>query len=94
MTVSDPFPEFTGKVQRWGNSLALRITRGVSELAGLEEGTEVLIEVQPGAVLIRPRPRPPSDVEWPAEHELIAGLDARRAHADELPTPTSSEWGD
>ena len=35
---------FEGIVQPWGNSLGLRITRSVSELANLKRGVHVTME--------------------------------------------------
>mgnify|MGYP001351538151 CR=1 FL=1 len=69
-------------VQTWGNSMGLRITRAVAELAGLEKGTPVTIERTPEGLLIRKRAQPPK--VW-TEAELLSGLTPYTAHADELP---------
>ena len=43
---------------RWGNSLAVRLPRDVTEELHLTEGTPVEIEIKSGAVTLRPaRPR-------------------------------------
>jgi len=42
------------KVQKWGNSQGLRITRQVLEDAGIEVGDEVDVTAQDGVILIAP----------------------------------------
>jgi antitoxin MazE len=42
------------KVQRWGNSQGLRITRQVLEDAGIEVGDEVDVTARDGVILIAP----------------------------------------
>lgn len=41
------------RVQRWGNSLAIRIPRPVADEAGLTEGAPVVLSVEGGAVVVR-----------------------------------------
>lgn len=42
------------RVQRWGNSLAVRIPTSVAEDCALEEGTAVDVRVEAGRVLLVP----------------------------------------
>lgn len=42
------------KVQKWGNSLALRIPKSLAEEAGIAVNSPVKMTVQDGALLIRP----------------------------------------
>jgi len=42
------------KIQKWGNSLGLRIPRSFASEAQVEEGTTVDLSVQNGRLLIRP----------------------------------------
>jgi antitoxin MazE len=42
------------RVQRWGNSLAVRIPKPVARQLGLVEGGEVALEVREGALEVRP----------------------------------------
>lgn len=42
------------QVQRWGNSLAVRIPRAFAAEAGLKEGTSVNIAVDDGDIRLRP----------------------------------------
>jgi antitoxin MazE len=42
------------KVQKWGNSLGVRIPRGLAEEVGLEAGTEVSLTAKDGELVLRP----------------------------------------
>lgn len=42
------------KVQKWGNSLALRIPRSVAEDAELREGVKVQIATKQGRLVVEP----------------------------------------
>ena len=41
------------KVQKWGNSLALRIPKAVAELVGLTEGREVELVVKDARLIVK-----------------------------------------
>jgi antitoxin MazE len=45
------------KIQRWGNSLGLRIPRSLAEEAGVEAGSEVDLSMRGGALIVRPARR-------------------------------------
>lgn len=45
------------RVQRWGNSLAVRIPASVAEDCALVEGTSVEVRVEDGRVLLLPEPQ-------------------------------------
>ncbi len=45
----------TTKVQKWGNSLALRIPKELVEQAGLAEGKEIELSQVLGGILIAPK---------------------------------------
>jgi antitoxin MazE len=80
-------------IQPWGNSLGLRITRSLSELAHLKRGTVVTVEVIEGGLLVKPKPSE-RRIKWPfSEAELVKGLTPAGAHADELPMSLPSEIG-
>jgi antitoxin MazE len=44
----------TTKVQKWGNSQGLRLSKGLLEDAQLSVGDEVNVVVRDGAIVIRP----------------------------------------
>lgn len=43
-----------GQIQKWGNSLALRIPKRLAEEAGLGQSTRVEMHVQEGQIVITP----------------------------------------
>ena len=43
--------------QKWGNNLAIRVSKRVAEEAGLREKDAVEIEVRKGALVVRPHLR-------------------------------------
>jgi antitoxin MazE len=45
------------KIQRWGNSLGLRIPRALAEEAGVEAGAEVDLSVRKGELVVKPARR-------------------------------------
>ncbi len=45
------------KVQKWGNSLGLRIPKSLAEEAAVREGSTVDIAVSNGHLVVRPVPR-------------------------------------
>jgi antitoxin MazE len=49
------------KIQKWGNSLALRIPKSFAEEAGVKAGSEVSLSVRDGGLVVKaarvPRPR-------------------------------------
>lgn len=55
------------KIQRWGNSLALRIPKPLAEQVGLCQGGLVDLRVEEGALSLRPIA--------PSEYDLDALLD-------------------
>ena len=42
------------RVQKWGNSLGVRIPRGLAEEVGLVAGTEVSLSSKDGQLVVRP----------------------------------------
>ena len=61
----------TRTVQRWGNSLAVRIPRLLARQAGLDERSAVDLRLEGGRILIAPVPAPPT------LRKLLAGLPVR-----------------
>lgn len=43
------------RVQKWGNSLALRIPRSVAQDAQIQEGTKVQIAAKEGRLVVEPK---------------------------------------
>ena len=63
------------KVQRWGNSLALRIPRAFALDAQLENDSVVEISLVDGQIIVKPVSAPP----WTLE-ELLAGINKNNLH--------------
>jgi antitoxin MazE len=57
------------KIAKWGNSAAVRLSRGTLEAAGLSPGQEVEIAARDGVVEVRSRRRIPTIEELFAEAE-------------------------
>ncbi|PAD71692.1 AbrB/MazE/SpoVT family DNA-binding domain-containing protein [Paenibacillus campinasensis] len=43
------------QVQKWGNSLGIRIPKALATEIGLEEGSEIDLDVEDGHLVIKPR---------------------------------------
>lgn len=69
--------EMQARIQKWGNSLALRIPKAVAELVGLSEGGEVELVVEDGAVVVKPVRKRRYSLD-----ELVAGITAENRHEE------------
>ncbi|MCC6300590.1 MAG: AbrB/MazE/SpoVT family DNA-binding domain-containing protein [Anaerolineales bacterium] len=65
------------KVQRWGNSLALRIPKAFALDAQLENDSMVEISVVDGQIIVKPVSAP----SWTLE-ELLRGINKRNIHSE------------
>ncbi|HSH76389.1 MAG TPA: AbrB/MazE/SpoVT family DNA-binding domain-containing protein [Longimicrobiales bacterium] len=74
------------KIQKWGNSLGLRIPKAFAAEVGVGAGSEVDLSIESGDLIVRVR-RPPSF----RLEELLAGVTADTIH-DEVDAgrPTGS----
>jgi len=63
------------KVQKWGNSLALRIPKAFAVDTQLENDSMVDISVVEGQIIVKPLGKP----EWALE-ELLAGINQENIH--------------
>ena len=50
------------RIQKWGNSLGLRIPKSFAEQAGVGAGAEVDLALENGELIIRPRREPKYDL--------------------------------
>ena len=71
------------KIQKWGNSLALRIPKGLTEMLGVKDGSEVTLEIRGGELMIKPVRRSRYTLD-----ELVAGITDENHH-DEVDTGPS-----
>ncbi len=65
------------KIQKWGNSLALRIPKALAAEAQLQNGSLVEISIVEGKIIITPVPAP----GWPLD-ELLAGITTDNLHPE------------
>jgi len=65
------------RVQRWGNSLGLRIPRSLAAEAQVEEGATVDLSVEDGRLLVRPL-----RVRKYALRALLRKVSRRRLHGE------------
>ncbi len=68
-------------IQRWGNSLAVRIPKAFAAQAELTEDTQVQIAIENDAIVIRPAP-----MAWKLD-DMLASVTAANRHSE-------VEWGD
>ena len=75
------------KVQRWGNSLAVRIPKAFAEEVGLTDDTPIEMRLVKGGLLLEPSP-----TCGPSLDELLDGVTESNRH-DEVDTgpPQGSE---
>jgi antitoxin MazE len=64
------------RVQKWGNSLGVRIPRGLADAVGLGAGTEVSLTAKDGELVVRPSL--PSRLRLA---DLLAGITPENIHA-------------
>lgn len=69
------------KVQKWGNSLGLRIPRPYAEEAGLRDQSEVELSLVEGTLVVQA-----AKPAWTLK-ELLAGVTEHNLHDEELDEP-------
>jgi antitoxin MazE len=69
------------KIQRWGNSLGLRIPKSFAAEAQVEAGSVVEISVEDGALIVRSVSAPSYRLE-----DLLAGVTSSNLHEE-------TDWG-
>ena len=65
------------RVQKWGNSLALRIPRPLAPGANVSAGTTADIELRDGRLIVERTHAPHYDLD-----DLLAGIDTTNLHAE------------
>lgn len=82
------------EIKRWGNSAAVRLNSKILAQARLDVSSPISIDVKAGKIVIEAAQKPASKVKLPfSEADLLKGLDAHSAHADELACPSAVEMG-
>lgn len=65
------------KIQRWGNSLGLRIPRSLAEQAGVGAGSQVDLSIQDGDLIVKPARRRTYRLK-----DLVHKITARNLHGE------------
>lgn len=68
------------QVVKWGNSLAVRIPKGIAQEARMKEGDPIVIEAAEGDIRLRRANRVPT------LRELVAGITAENRYEE-------TDWG-
>jgi antitoxin MazE len=66
------------RVQKWGNSLAMRIPKSFADEVGLEKDSSVELSLQDGKLVVSPVAAP-----GPSLSELLAGVTDANIHQEE-----------
>jgi antitoxin MazE len=75
------------KIQRWGNSLGLRIPRAFAVEAGVDVGAEVALSVRDGNLIVRPTRRAKYRLD-----DLVRKITAKNLHREvDTGTPVGRE---
>ena len=75
-----------GRVQKWGNSLALRIPKSFADEIGLGQNSSIQLMIKNGALVVTPEPEP----KWRLE-ELLEKVTKDNIHRE---WETGSAQGD
>ena len=82
------------EIEKWGNSLALRVTGAMAELPKLEPGTRVTVDIDSDGFTVRRTAGGVRSFRFPeSERALLAGMTAENAHVDLLADPVGRELG-
>lgn len=81
-------------IQRWGNSLAVRLSGIARTIPQFEAGMPITIEILDDGIYIRKAVSKPilAGLLF-TEAELLSGLTPYLAHADEVASLSAGEWG-
>lgn len=74
----------TAKIQKWGNSLGLRISGAMKTIPHFKENMTVMVEVTEKGIYIFPLLKKQRKILPFTEEELLLGITPYLAHADEL----------
>lgn len=81
-------------IQRWGNSLAIRITGPLKTIPHFSENMPVEVEVNEEGITVQPIKKKKGKLFLFKEAQLLKGLTAKKAHADEVADIHDREFGD
>ena len=73
------------RIQRWGNSLAVRIPKTLAKATNARDGKRVELTVKDGALVLRPLAKPSRKRRYSLD-ELLAGMTRENV-------PQEIDWG-
>lgn len=80
------------EIKRWGNSAAVQLSGKILTQAKLDLSSPISIEVRDGKTVIEALARTTKKIKLPfSEAQLLNGLDAYSARADEIAHPLPGE---
>lgn len=65
------------KIQKWGNSLGLRIPKNIAQVAEVEEGTTVDLKLKDGRLILKPVKHRTYDLK-----DLLAKVTPQNIHGE------------
>jgi antitoxin MazE len=65
------------RIQKWGNSLALRIPKALATEVGLAEDVPVELSILRGRIVVNPAPSEPASLK-----ELLRGITPENLHGE------------
>lgn len=74
------------KVQKWGNSLALRLPKEIAADLNIKEGSEIMIESKAKKIIIKPLRKIKRKANTPTLEELVGKITNNNRHPLE-------DWG-
>ena len=82
------------EIKKWGNSLAIRITRDMAKLPGFTAGLKVVVDSSEDGLVVKKAYKEKSKLNLPyTEKDLLKGITSYSAHADSLAEITANEIG-
>ena len=80
-------------IQKWGNGLALRVSGIMRDIPHFKEGMLVMVDVNEEGFTVKKIKEQPERKKRFSEKELLKGLTAYTAHADEVAILRDDELG-
>ncbi len=68
------------KVQKWGNSLALRLPKEIAAGLNIKEGSEIMIESEAKRIIIKPLKKTKRKTHIPTLEELVSKITKDNRH--------------
>lgn len=68
------------KVQKWGNSLALRLPKEIATDLNIKEGSEIMIETKAKIIIIKPLKKIKRKTNTPTLEELVSKITKDNRH--------------